>query len=71
MGQVSEDGTKFVENLSRKVWQISNLEMLKGYEGQSVELRGQAVPSTNLFLLLSIHPQVSYTARWSDSAFRR
>lgn len=70
-GKVSSDGTKFVEGASQRVWLVKNVEMLKGYEGQEANLRGQVSPETNAIQVLSISPQVSYTANWGDSAFRR
>lgn len=70
-GKVSSDGTKFVEGASQRVWLVKNVEMLRGYEGQEANLRGQIAPETNAIQVLSIGAQVSYTANWGDSAFRR
>jgi len=70
-GKVSEDGTRFVEETSQKTWLITNLEMLKGHEGQQVALRGRIGPETNTMQVLSIRGQVTYTANSGDSAFRR
>ena len=70
-GKVSDDGTRFVQDKKQRVWFVSNLETLKGYEGQQVELRGRAAADTNLIQVLSIRGQVTYTANQRDSAFRR
>jgi hypothetical protein len=70
-GKVSDDGTRFVEGASQRVWLIKNLEMLKGYEGQLAILKGETVRDSNGLQVLSIAHQVSYTANWGDSAFRR
>lgn len=70
-GKVSDDGTRFVEGASQRVWLIKNLEMLKGYEGQLAILKGETVRDSNGLQVLSIAHQVSYAANWGDSAFRR
>jgi hypothetical protein len=70
-GKVSQDGTRLVEETSQKSWLVSNLETLKGYEGQQVALRGRIGPETNTIQVLSIRGLGTYTANSSDSAFRR
>ena len=70
-GKVGADGTKFVEKDSNRFWLVSNAEMLKGYEGQDTVVRGLIAGNGNMIQVQSIRPQISYTARWGDSAFRR
>jgi hypothetical protein len=69
-GKVSDDGTKFVDT-NQNVWLVTNLETLKGYAGQEAILRGRIGLDTNAIQVLSIKRLVTYTANWSDSAFRR
>jgi hypothetical protein len=70
-GKVSDDGTRFVDDASRRVWIIKNIEALKGFESQLAFLRGRVDGETNLVQVLSITVQQSHTAHLSDSAFRR
>jgi hypothetical protein len=69
-GKVSDDGTRFVQDTNQKVWLVSNLETLKGYEGQQAVLRGR-IEDTNKIQVLSIRSLGTYTANSGDSAFRR
>jgi hypothetical protein len=69
-GKVSDDGTKFVQE-NQRVWIVTNLETLKGYEGQQVVLRGRSAADRNEIQVLSIRGQATYTANRGDSAFRR
>lgn len=70
-GKVSEDGTRFVDDASRRVWIVKNIDGLKGFENQLAFLRGRIDGDTNLIQVLSIVVQQSHTAHLSDSAFRR
>jgi hypothetical protein len=70
-GKVSDDGTRFVDDASRRVWIIKNIEALKGFESQQALLRGRVDGGTNLIQVLSITGQQTHTAHMSDSAFRR
>jgi len=70
-GKVSDDGTRFVENASQRVWLVKNIEALKGFESQQASLRGRVNGDTNRIEVLSITGQQSHTAHLSDSAFRR
>jgi hypothetical protein len=70
-GKVSDDGARFFEETNQKVWRVTNLEALKGYEGQKAVLRGRVGPDTNMIQVLSIRGLSTYTANSGDSAFRR
>lgn len=70
-GKVSDDGTKFVDDASQRVWLVKNIEALKGFERQHAQLRGRVDGDTNLIQVLSITGQEIHTAHLSDSAFRR
>lgn len=69
-GRISRDDT-FVESRSQRVYVIKNLEMIKGYEGQEVAVRVSTATDRSVIEVISIKRQVSYTANWGDSAFRR
>jgi hypothetical protein len=70
-GKVSDDGTTFVDDASRRVWLVKNVEALKGFESQLALLRGRVDGDTNLIQVLSITAQETRSAHLSDSAFRR
>ena len=70
-GNISADGTRFVEAVNQKIWLIKNVDMCKGYEGQQAIVRGQIAPETSVIQVISISAQPTYSASWSDSAFRR
>jgi hypothetical protein len=70
-GKVSDDGARFVEDANQKVWIVTNLNAMKGFEGQQAVLRGRIGSQANTIQVLSIKGQDRYTANWSDSAFRR
>ncbi len=70
-GKVSGDARLFADDSSQKLWVLTNSEMLKGFEGQSVVLRGRVGTESNQLHVLRVERQVSYTANWGDSAFRR
>jgi hypothetical protein len=70
-GKVSDDGTRFIEDASRRVWLVKNIESLKGFESQMALLRGRVDGNTNLIQVLSIVVQETHSAHLSDSAFRR
>jgi hypothetical protein len=70
-GKVSDDGTRFVESATRRVWLVKNIEALKGFESQQAFLRGHVDADTNLIQVLSITGEASHSAHLSDSAFRR
>jgi len=70
-GKVSDDGTRLVEDTNQRIWIISNVEVMKGYEGQQAVLRGRTEPETNRIQVLSIRGFSTYTANSTDSAFRR
>jgi hypothetical protein len=70
-GKISEDGTKFVEQTSQRVWLVKNIKALKGFQSQLAVLRCRIAADSNLVKVLSITPPVPYPAHWSDSAFRR
>ncbi len=70
-GKVSDDGTRFIENASQRVWLVKNIEALKGFESQQARLRGRVDADTNLIQVLSITGEASHSAHLSDSAFRR
>ena len=70
-GKVSDDGTRFVDEASHRVWIIKNIEVLKGFESQLAVLRGRVDGETNLIQVLSITAQETHSAHMSDSAFRR
>jgi hypothetical protein len=71
MGKVSDDGTRFIENASQRIWMVKNIEALKGFESQQASLRGRVDADTNLIQVLSITGEASHSAHLSDSAFRR
>jgi hypothetical protein len=70
-GKVSDDGTRFIDEASRRVWLVKNVEALKGFESQLALLRGRVDGDTNLIQVLSIVIQETHSAHLSDSAFRR
>jgi hypothetical protein len=70
-GKVSNDGTRFIENASQRVWLVKNIEALKGFESQQTSLRGRVDGDTNLIQVLSITGEAGHSAHLSDSAFRR
>jgi hypothetical protein len=70
-GKVSDDGTRFIESISQRVWLIKNIDALKGFESQQASLRGRVDADTNLIQVLSITGAASHSAHLSDSAFRR
>lgn len=69
-GKVSEDGSRFVEAATGKVWIATNPNTLKGFEGQSVAVRG-LIGSDNKIEVRTVKGQPIYSANWSDSAFHR
>jgi hypothetical protein len=71
LGKVSDDGTRFIENASHRIWIVKNIEALKGFESQQASLRGRVDADTNLIHVLSITGEASHSAHLSDSAFRR
>jgi hypothetical protein len=71
LGKVSDDGTRFIENVSQRVWIVKNIEALKGFESQQASLRGRVEADTNLIQVLSVTGEASHSAHLSDSAFRR
>ena len=70
-GKVSDDGTRFVDDASSRVWLVKNVEALKGFERQQAFLRGRVDGDTNLLQVLSITGRETHSANLSDSAFRR
>jgi len=70
VGKLSNDGGTFADT-DRRVWAIANSEILKGYEGQELVLRGRVRREGNRLEVISVKPQLTYTANWGDSAFRR
>lgn len=70
-GKVSDDGTRFIDEVNRRVWIIKNIAALKGFESQMAFLRGRIEGDTNLIEVLSIIGRETNTAHLSDSAFRR
>lgn len=70
-GKVSDDGTRFIDEVNRRVWIIKNIAALKGFESQLAFLRGRIEGDTNLIEVLSIVGQETHSAHVSDSAFRR
>lgn len=70
-GKVSDDGTRLVDDASRRVWLVKNIEALKGFESQQALVRGRVDGGTNLIQVLSIRLQETHSAHLSDSAFRR
>lgn len=69
-GKVSDDGARFVDT-NQRVWLVTNPEVLKGYAGEQAAVRARRGADTNTIQVLSIKRPISYTANWSDSAFRR
>jgi hypothetical protein len=70
-GKVSDDGTRFVDGASGRIWLVRNIQALKGFESQQALLRGRTDGDSNLIQVLSITVQETHSAHLSDSAFRR
>jgi hypothetical protein len=70
-GKLSNTGETFADDTDHRIWVIANCQILKGYEGQELVLRGRAGPEANRLEVISVKPQATYTANWGDSAFRR
>ena len=70
-GKISDDGTRFVDDASGRVWIARNIEALKGFESPQAFLRGRIDGNANLIEVLSVIAQQANTAHLNDSAFRR
>ncbi|MBV8051759.1 MAG: hypothetical protein JOZ80_11260 [Acidobacteriaceae bacterium] len=70
-GRLSNDGKTLSDERDHRVWKIANSDLLTGYEGQELMLRGRAGTEANWFEVMSVKAQRTYTANWGDSAFRR
>ena len=70
-GKLSNDCASFADEADHRIWVIANSEILKGYEGQELVLRGRVGIEGNRLEVTSVRAQPTYTANSRDSAFRR
>jgi len=69
-GKVSDDGTRFITDIDTE-WAINNSAAVKGSEGRVVTIKCYVDPDKNRIQVLSVKRDAQYTAKYSDSAFRR
>jgi hypothetical protein len=70
-GKLGNTSDTFADDMGHRIWVIVNSEVLKGYEGQELVLRGRVESEANRLEVIEVRPQSTYTANWGDSAFRR
>ena len=72
-GKISPDGKTFWSDIDSE-WSVTNAEMLKGLEGKLVRMKCYVDTDKNSIKVLWIKKdgsESSYSARSTDSAFRR
>lgn len=71
-GKISDDGKKLISDIDSE-WTVSNPGMLKGLEGHLVRLKCYVDTEKNRLRVLFVEKEseLGYSARYSDSAFRR